>query len=109
MIKYFDGLENIIRNHFSYKVYEDATDGNPITRKLKKKKVKSTGESAQAFVQFLSTSAMTGTKYADFNKCWKRKPKLDCLAITEGRNKKQKQDGRKATKVQEEKNDNQHV
>eukprot|EP00957_Ditylum_brightwellii_P045046 3417207-Ditylum_brightwellii.AAC.1 len=58
------------------------------------------GESVQAFTQFLSTSAATGTKYANVDNCWKRKLKLDYLDITEDRHKKQKQDGRKATKTQ---------
>eukprot|EP00957_Ditylum_brightwellii_P163022 12413993-Ditylum_brightwellii.AAC.1 len=34
MTKYIDGLKKIIRSHFGYEVYAEATDRDPITCKL---------------------------------------------------------------------------
>eukprot|EP00957_Ditylum_brightwellii_P205283 15343182-Ditylum_brightwellii.AAC.1 len=61
-----------------------------LLHKNSKKEVKSASESAQAFTQFLLTSAATGENYVDVNNCWKRKPKLNYLVLKKDRNKKQK-------------------
>eukprot|EP00957_Ditylum_brightwellii_P030342 2297825-Ditylum_brightwellii.AAC.1 len=88
-------------------MYEEATDADPITWKFRKKEVKNAGKSAQALTQFLSNSAATGKKYTDIDNCWKRKPKLDYLAIEGDKEKKQKQDWKKSA-VQKERSDKDH-
>eukprot|EP00957_Ditylum_brightwellii_P196698 14986630-Ditylum_brightwellii.AAC.3 len=65
---------------------------------VSKERGKNARESAQAFIQFLSTSSATGKKYADFDNCWKRKPKLDYLAIMDDVSKKHRKEEMKVSK-----------
>eukprot|EP00957_Ditylum_brightwellii_P010005 754983-Ditylum_brightwellii.AAC.1 len=83
MQEYIDRLDRIIRTHFSYKDHDKITDGNSITRKFCKKEIKNAGVALKAFTQFLSHSPATGQKYTEVENCWKRKPKLDYMALDE--------------------------
>eukprot|EP00957_Ditylum_brightwellii_P023588 1780564-Ditylum_brightwellii.AAC.1 len=43
MMSYIDLLGNIMRSQFGYEAYDDATNGEQITRKFRKKEQKNTG------------------------------------------------------------------
>eukprot|EP00957_Ditylum_brightwellii_P059098 4483201-Ditylum_brightwellii.AAC.1 len=43
MMEYIDCLDNAIRTHVGYEEYNEITDGNPITRKFRKKEDKNSG------------------------------------------------------------------
>eukprot|EP00957_Ditylum_brightwellii_P192667 14670527-Ditylum_brightwellii.AAC.1 len=59
MMEYIDSLDCIIRTQLGYKEYYEIADGNLITRQFCKK------------------------EYTTVENCWKRKPKLDYLALND--------------------------
>eukprot|EP00957_Ditylum_brightwellii_P021813 1645763-Ditylum_brightwellii.AAC.1 len=81
MQEYIDRLDRIIQTQFGYEDHDKINDGNSITRKFCKKEVKNAGVASKAFTQFLSHSPATGQKYTAVENCWKRKHKLDYLAL----------------------------
>eukprot|EP00957_Ditylum_brightwellii_P193911 14767651-Ditylum_brightwellii.AAC.1 len=93
MQEYTDRLDRITQTQFGYEDHDKITDGNLITKKFCKKEIKNAGVASKAFTQFLSHSPATGQKYTAVENCWKRKPKLDYLALN--KMKKSKDDGPK--------------